>query len=182
MGDNSSISWDGRGANRLGHWGASWLIAAICAAIFLGVHPLPAGTALAMWLPTALFVTTIIGWLNMRQHDRRLCEICAGAMPLNAAEVASRYRRRFLVAHASASRRLIICYLVVLLGSNALLFFGTPGRAGWAVVQLTMIYLVLSYSSHRRFQPWCPQCSGGGGGDEHVDVPDPMPQDGLHTV
>ena len=37
-----------------------------------------------------------------------------------------------------------------------------------------MIYLILAYSSHRKLQPWCPWCSGGGGGSEEhkVDEPD----------
>jgi hypothetical protein len=40
---------------------------------------------------------------------------------------------------------------------------------------------VLSYSTHRKLQPWCPQCRGGNGSDEDVDVPEPVPT-GSHTA
>jgi hypothetical protein len=181
MGDNS-VSWDGRPASRWGHWGATCLLTAIGAAILLGLHPLPAGTPGAVLIPTLLFGVVIASWLAMRQHDRKLCEICAVAMPLNAAETASRYHRRFALAHASSNRRLIVGYLVILLGSNFFLIYGTEGRIAWAVVQSTMFYLVLAYSSHRKYQPWCPQCRGGGGGDDdRVQAPDPLPQGGQRA-
>jgi hypothetical protein len=150
----------------------------ITAAIALGVWPPPAGTSIALLLPVTVFAVVIASWLAMRQHDRRLCEACAWAMPLNAAEVAARYQSRFAVAHAGQNRPLVFAYLIVLLGSNVVLVDGLAGRIGWAVVQSSMIYLVLAYSSHRRFQPWCPRCDGGGGGDDRVEVPDPVPHGG----
>jgi len=61
-------------------------------------------------------------------------------------------------------------YLVVLIGSNFLT--SMPGRIVWALVQSTMIYLILAHASHRKLQPWCPWCSGGGGGTDQLD-PDP---------
>ena len=92
------------------------------------------------------------------------------SMPLNAAERAVRYQRRFWMAHTGMQRRFLIPYFAVLVGSN--FFPGTWGRLAWAVIQASMIYLILSYVAHRRFQPWCPWCSGGGGGEEPF-VPDP---------
>jgi hypothetical protein len=44
-----------------------------------------------------------------------------------------------------------------------------------------MIYLVLSYTTHRRLQPWCPACSGGDGGREDADAPEPIPT-GSHNA
>jgi hypothetical protein len=166
------------GIGRAGHWASSVLIWSIIAAVALGVVPLPAGTPGAMWLPLALFAIVIGSWLLMRQHDRRLCEHCAQSMPLNAAEVAAAYRYRFATAHAN--RRTIVSYLVVLIGANVLLVAGgQPGRYLWALIQLSMVYLVLAYSSHRRFQPWCPQCrNDGGGGDSWIDAPEPTPSGG----
>jgi hypothetical protein len=183
MGDYS-VSWAGRSAARWGHWGSSILVVCILAAIALGVQPPPAGTPMAMYLPLLLFAFVIMSWIYMRQHDRRLCELCMRAMPLDASLVASRFQRRFAVAHASASRKLVGFYLVLLIGSNFLLPFGLVGRIFWAVTQSSMIYLVLAYSSHRRFQPWCPRCTdgGGGGGEDEVDVPDPLPQGGQLTT
>jgi hypothetical protein len=55
-------------------------------------------------------------------------------------------------------------------------------RVGWAIIQLSMIYLIMSQSTHRKLQPWCPWCSAGGGGSE-VDEPDPvLPQDDRQLV
>ena len=95
------------------------------------------------------------------------------SMPLNAAEQAGRYQRRFWMAHTGAEQRFLIPYLVVLLGSN--FFPGTTGRIAWAAIQSSMIYLILSYSTHRRLQPWCPWCSDGGGGEEREDPVRPRP-------
>jgi hypothetical protein len=180
MGEYGDISWAGRASDRWGHWGAGVLIVSIMAAIGLGVRPLPATTPLAVWMPLGLFAVVIVSWLKMRQHDRRLCELCVHAMPLNAAELAASMHRRFAVAHAGERRSVLIGYLVVLLGSNGLLLAGMTGRICWALVQSSMIYLVLAYSSHRRFQPWCPNCRGGGHEDrESTVVPDPLPQGGM---
>jgi hypothetical protein len=116
----------------------------------------------------------------MRAHDRTLCEHCVASMPLNPSEQAVRYKRRFWMSHTGAERRFIVPYLVVLLGSN--FFPGTIGRIAWAVIQASMIYLILSYSTHRRLQPWCPWCREGGGGDEIVESPDPVPSRGRQLV
>jgi hypothetical protein len=155
------------------------LIVAIAAAIVLGLWPPPAGTPAALLLPAATFALVIVSWFSMRRHDRNLCEICVCAMPLNAAELASRHQRRLALVHAGSKRELVIGYLIVLLGSNVILGEGFYARLCWAAIQSTMIYLVLAYSSHRKLQPWCPWCSeGGGGGDDRAIAPDPMPQGG----
>jgi hypothetical protein len=161
MGAYGGVSWTGRLAARWGHYGSSVLVAAIAAAIALGVYPPPAGSSIALLLPVALFAVVIFSWLLMRDHDRRLCEFCVSSMPLEAAEIASQLHRRFTLAHLGERRQLVVGYLIVLIGANGLLLIGPAGRVGWAVVESSMIYLVLAYSSHRRFQPWCPQCRGG---------------------
>jgi hypothetical protein len=158
---------------------SSALIVAIAAAIVVGVFPLPAGSTLSICVPLLLITVVITSWLKMRDHDRRLCEWCMTSMPLNAAEVAGRLRRRFAIAHSAARRRVVVAYLVVLVGSNGLLWLNLPGRLGWAVVQSSMIYLVLASTSHRRFQPWCPQCRDDGGGEDRVDRPQPLPSGGA---
>jgi len=155
---------------RWGHLAPQLLSAAILAAIALGIRPLTP-TPLTMLTSLALLAFVVVTWLFMRQHDRRLCERCAACMPLNAAEHASRFGRRFWLVHAGNNPRVLVPYLVVLIGSN---FLTSPaGRIVWAVVQSSMIYLIMAHSTHRKLQPWCPQCSGGGGGQDHkVDEPD----------
>lgn len=166
---------EGRGAARVldvwGHFAPEILCASIVGAIVLGVHA--PGGILALTAPVALMTLVVVSWLCMRRHDRRLCEQCMSSMPLNAAEHAAKYQRRFWMAHTGSERRFLIPYLAVLIGSN--FFPGTWGRIAWAVIQLSMIYLIMSHVAHRRFQPWCPWCSDGGGGSEQDDVTPPPP-------
>ena len=164
------LPYSGGLARGWGHWAPQLLSVAILGAIALGVRPV-APTLLTLLTSLTLLVFVVITWLFMRQHDRRLCERCAASMPLNAAEHAARYSRRFRLAHAGSNPWVMVPYLIVLVGSN---FLTSPtGRVGWALVQSTMIYLIMAHCSHRRLQPWCPQCSGGGGGERNnVDEPD----------
>jgi hypothetical protein len=166
--------WPSRIATRWGHQGARLLIAAIIGSITLRLRPPPAGTALSLMVPVAVMALVITSWLLMRQHDRRLCEACMRTMPLNASEQAARQVSRFRVTHLGSNKLLVVGYLVFLVGSAFV-----PGRLGlavWTSAQLSMIYLVLSYSSHRRLQPWCPWCNERGPGEDHdVQAPDPMP-------
>lgn len=165
-----------------GHWSASLLVISIAASICLGLRT-AAPSTLSLLATLTLFMFVLTTWGMMRQHDRRLCTSCAAAIPLNAAEQASRYRRRFVVTHALSNPRILIPYLIVLLGSNWFLTFSGSSRYIWAAVQATMIYLVLSHSAHRRLQPWCPWCSGGGGGGEWSPVNSPDgPRGGRQLV
>lgn len=163
-----------------GHFAPDILCASIVAAIIVGLRP-PSGIFM-LTVPLTLMAVVLISWLLMRRHDRRLCEQCMAAMPLNAAEQAGRYQRRFWMAHTGAEPRFLVPYLAVLIGSN--FFPGTWGRIVWAVVQLTMVYLIRSHVAHRRFQPWCPWCSGGGGGSARDDdvAPPPLPDNDRQLV
>jgi hypothetical protein len=154
------------------------LIGAIVAVIFVMVVPAPG--LFAYTVPVALFGVVIIAFLLMREHDRRLCEMCMLSMPLNAAERASQYQLRFWLAHSATDPRIIAPYMVVLIGSNFLIGIITP--VGWAAIQLTMVYLVLAYSTHRKLQPWCPWCSEGGGGTHVDDLPPVLPHDDRQLV
>ena len=170
MTESFAVSYPGSSAGRWGHYAPQLLSGAILVAIALGIRPMDPSPVYTLGT-VGVLVFVLVTWLFMRQHDRRLCEKCAASMPLNAAESAARHQRRFWVAHAGNRPMIVIPYLVVLIGSNFLL--SAPGRIVWAVVQLSMIYLILSYTSHRKLQPWCPWCSSGGGGaDDDVDVPD----------
>ena len=177
---DASLPWSVRAASRWGHWGAQILVASILGAIALVLRPPPPGNPLSLEAPIALFFFVLASWGFMRQHDRRLCESCMSTLPLNASEVAVRYRRRLALAHFGSNLKFTVVYLVVLIGSSPVLLDtnllpASIARYVWAAIQSTMIYLVLSYSTHRRLQPWCPQCSGGDGGREDVDAPEPVP-------
>ena len=155
-------------------WGTSHrelLMASVGAVIVLNVFP-PSG-ALLLTAPVALISFVLVTWMFMRAHDRRLCEYCVAAMPLNPSELATRYRRRFWLTHNGASAKFALPYLAILVASNAI-----PGQAGrivWALAQSSLIYLLAAYTTHRRLQPWCPWCKGGGGGhDDEPATPEPV--------
>jgi hypothetical protein len=166
-----SYPWSERLYGRWGHFAPELLMGAIGAVILLGFRPVYGPLALASSLGLVSFV--LVSWVLMRRHDRSLCEHCVAAMPLNPSELAVRYRTRFWMSHAGAEPRYILPYLAVLIGSN--FATGTFGRLAWAIVQSSMIFLILAYSTHRRLQPWCPWCREGGGGDDEPATPDPVP-------
>lgn len=169
----------GRGADALRLWGhlsADLLCAAVVAAVALGVYAPP--PALQVTLPAALIVFVVACWLAMRRHDRNLCEHCVAAVPLDAAQRAAGYRLRFRLAHAGSEPRLVLPYLAALALAN--FAPGAPGRVLWALAQLTLVYLLRSAVTHRRLQPWCPWCRGGGQ-DDRVST-DPLPTDDRQPV
>ena len=180
MNEFAASPWLTRLSDRWGHFAPALLSVAIVGVILAGLHPLSGPLMLSV--PLLLFGFVIVSWLLMRQHDRRLCEHCAAALPLNPAEQATRYRARFWLAHTGSEPRFLLPYFAVLIGTN---FLTSPsGRLIWALVQATMIYLIASYTTHRRLQPWCPWCSEGGGGSHREDdvTPPPPPGDRHQLV
>lgn len=178
MDNYAAIPQSNRLAERLGHHASEMLIAAIAGAILLGVFPPPG--ALSLLVPFVLFGFVLLSWVLMRQHDRRLCESCMSSMPLNPAEQAARYQRRFWVAHTGSEPRYLVPYLVLLIGSNFAM--STIGVFAWALIQSSMVFLILSQATHRRLQPWCPWCSGGGGGEKVDETPPVLPNDDRELV
>ena len=163
-----------------GHAAPQLLCGSIALAIGIGLLPPPG--VLMFTLPIALMAFVIATWFAMRSHDRRLCESCMASMPLNAAERAVKMKRRFWMAHTGSEKRFLIPYLVVLIASN--FATGPVGKTFWAAMQLSMIFLILSNTTHRRLQPWCPWCSDGGGGQEEKDevTPPPLPDNHRQLV
>lgn len=172
-------SYSSRFNARWGHFAPQLLIMSIGLVIAVGFYPPGPSAALLVGLGLVFFILGT--WVMMRAHDRALCEHCVMDMPLNPSEQAQKYRRRFWMSHTGAEPRFILPYIAVLIGSN-FFFAGTIGRIGWALVQTSMIYLILAYATHRRLQPWCPWCSSGGGGDEVHDAPEPLPHDDRQLV
>lgn len=162
----------------LGHHASEMLIGSIIAVVALGLQPLPG--LLGITVPVTLFAFVLLSWALMRQHDRRLCEQCVLTMPLNPAEKATRFQRRFWMAHTGSEPRFLVPYLIVLLSSN--FASSTIGRVGWAAIQLSMIYPILAQQTHRKLQPWCPWCRDGGGGSDIDERPPVLPNDDRELV
>lgn len=152
-----------------GHLAADLLCGVIVTMIALRFYPPPPETALMV--SAALVAFVLLCWLAMRRHDRSLCEHCVAALPLDAAERAARSRFRFRVVHAGSEPRLAVPYLATLVLVN--FAPGEWGRLLWVAVQLTLIYALRCAVAHRRLQPWCPWCSGGG--DKDRAGTDPLP-------
>jgi hypothetical protein len=164
-----------RALDRWGHYSPALLQAAILASIYLGVRS-DSATAISIFVSIGLLLFVLLTWLQMRQHDRRLCETCAARIPLNPSARAARYRLRFRLAHLGGRPAFVFGYIGVLLGSSYFLLV-PHGRWVWAGVQATMIYLISSHSTHRRLQPWCPWCSDSGGGDARQEPAPDLPRD-----
>ena len=169
-------------ATRWGHNGPTIFVAVIGAMAVLALQPLPYPTG-AKPLISLCFVSILITtWLEMRKHDRALCERCVADFPLNPAESAVTYRRRLAMVHLLAERRAATWYLVgilvaCLLPPLAPAAFRIPALAVWLVALGSLAYLLLSGVSHRRLQPWCPQCGPQGGSD--IETHQPTPLDSL---
>jgi MFS family permease len=162
----------------LGHRAVYLLAVIVAVAIALRVYPIPPENPLSVLAPVGLMGLVIWCWVLMRRHDHGLCEGCLTSMPLNPSLDAARYAHRLATAHLGANRPLVVGYLAVLIGSAFV-----PGPVGlvvWSLAQSTMIYLLLSYTTHRRLQPWCPACKGGGSERDTVP-PNPSPQ-GLQNA
>jgi hypothetical protein len=164
---------EARAARLWGHAATDVLCGVIVVTIGLRFYAPPPTLRLA--LSAALVVFVLACWVAMRSHDRSLCELCVAALPLNAAERAARYGRRFRVAHAGSQPRLLVPYLAILLLAN--FAPGSWGRLLWVLVQLSLIYLLRCAVTHRRLQPWCPWCRGGG--EKDPTSPDPLPKHQL---
>src|SRR3954454_3258366 len=99
-------------ATRRRHRGPSIFVVVIGAMAVLALQPVPYPPG-AKPLVSLAFIAILIGtWIEMRKHDRALCERCVADFPLNPAEAAVTYRRRLAMVHLLADRRAATWYLV----------------------------------------------------------------------
>lgn len=170
-------------ATRWGHHGPTIFVSVIGAMAVLALQPVPYPPGAKPLISLAFVSILIATWLEMRKHDRALCERCVADFPLNPAEAAVTYRRRLAMVHLLAERRAATWYLVgvlvaCLLPALAPAAFRVPALAVWLAALGSLAYLLLSGVSHRRLQPWCPQCGPQGGSDK-IETPEPTPLDSL---
>jgi hypothetical protein len=144
----------------VGHY-APWFLAALVGSLIV-LTLVPAAAAHVAWQVLLLvLVGALVLAASVFAHNRRLCERCIAAVPLDASRVASRYAVRFRVAHLFERRLSALCYLTALAVAAAL-YAHPVGRYAWAAAQASLVYLLLVYVTHQRLQPWCPQCRNGG--------------------
>lgn len=170
-------------ASAWGHAGPRIFAGILGTMALLAVLPVtypPGGRQLVSLAVIAVMVVTL---LEMRKHDRALCERCVADFPLNPAQEAETFRRRLATAHLMAERRAATWYLVVILVACLLPVFAppplrTPAMLLWLASLGSLVYLMQSGVTHRRLQPWCPQCGPQGGSDQ-VETPEPTPLDSM---
>lgn len=124
------------------------------------------------WVFIALTALVIV--LGVR-HDRLLCERCIADWPLDGEQRAEKRRPLFGLFHVMRNHGILFSLGLVAIALPSFLV-----KQGWVEVasslgvDLAVIALFGVTVIHRRYQPWCPQCRGGGGPKEVV--PDPVPQ------
>jgi hypothetical protein len=156
----------------IGHY-APWLLATVLVALIVATLVLPVSLFIPWPVLAAVLVVAFFMGTSIRSHNRRLCERCIASLPLDAPTVASRYARRFRVAHLFENKLFALCYLIVLVASS--LLYGNPiGRFGWAVAAASLVYLLSVYVTHQRLQPWCPYCRNGGEDQVSPSTPSPV--------
>lgn len=169
-------------ASRWGHAGPSIFVVIIGSMAVMALLPVPyppGGKPLVSIAFIALMLTT---YLEMRKHDRSLCERCVADFPLNPAQAAEKYDRRLATVHLMAEPRIARWYLVGILVVCLLPIFAhgplrLPAMVLWLASLVSLGYIVMSGQTHRKLQPWCPQCGHQGGSDK-VETPEPMPMGG----
>jgi hypothetical protein len=150
----------------VGHY-APWLLTVLVGALITATL-VPAAVAWTPWQALLLAeAAVVLVALAMFAHNRRLCDRCLAAVPLDAPEVASKYGFRFRIAHLFERKLYAFGYLGLVVGSGV--FSTHPiAKYGWAAVQASLVYLLLVYITHQRLQPWCPMCKHGG---EEISAP-----------
>jgi len=168
-------------ASRWGHAGPSIIVGVLASMAVLAMVPVQYPTGGRQLLSLSFIVLLLVTFAEMRKHDRGLCERCAADFPLNPAQAAETYSRRLATVHLMADKRVAVRFLVALLVACLLPIFApgplhTPAMILWLASLASLIYVVQSGVTHRRLQPWCPQC-GHQGGSDNVHTPEPMPLD-----
>lgn len=184
MSDNFLAQW-AQGpakATRWGHSAPTILTAVIGASVLLALRPTAYDATLRPLISLALLGLMIATMVEMRRHDRALCEWCAADMPLNPAQRAQSLARRLAFVHLISERKAGRNYLLAVLVACLLPLFAPaslriPVMTVAILASASVIYLVLSQVTHRRLQPWCPQCGDQGGQD--AETPTPLPIDSL---
>lgn len=168
-------------ATRWGHAGPTVFVGIIATMAALAVLPISYPPGSRQLLSLAVIALLIATYVEMRKHDRALCERCVADFPLNPAQAAETYRRRLATVHLLVERRAAAWYLVAILTACLLPILAPaplhmPARVLWLAALASLVYIVQSGQTHRRLQPWCPHCGHQGGSDK-VDTPEPMPLD-----
>jgi hypothetical protein len=146
------------------------------------VHEM-AETTLTIVLVTAALWLAVLAVFAQRSHERRLCERCAAATPLNPDVAVVRHDLALRVSHYTTTSAYFLGWLVLAIITTAAT---VTSSSAWGVALLVPLYLlwaveVAALQRHRSLQPWCPYCRRGGGGDENAPETPTSTLDGTRT-
>jgi hypothetical protein len=175
--------WAQPTASRWGHHGPTVLMGVFGTMATLAVLPVPYPANGKPFVSLTFIVLMLITYVEMRKHDRGLCERCVSDFPLNPAQDAETYRRRLRLVHALAEKRAAAWFLAAIVVACLLPhlvpgWLAVPALGVWLASLAVLIYYVQSGQTHRKLQPWCPEC-GNQGGSDNIEAPEPMPMGGL---
>jgi len=139
-------------------------------ALIAGASAFLPRTRWAAVVQAVLALVAVAGIFFKHQHGGRLCEQCVTAFPINAPEYADKRKKRFKAFHSSwviVPPALACCMASMLLESS---WRGVVYMVPWVM----QAGLALVARFHSSYQPWCPYCRDGGGGEgEAESAPDP---------
>jgi hypothetical protein len=118
----------------------------------------------------AMLILVVATYAQM-QHGMSLCAQCVTEFRTDAAEHAARHTWRFTAIHR-------VTPFLSGTGLVVMLFSETAGDSAWRGVFYLPLYAsiisgMLLGRFHGSYQPWCPYCRRGGGGEDSEMVPDP---------
>lgn len=111
-----------------------------------------------------------------RRHDRHLCERCIASWPMDPeAEVTKHgWRLRFIHRFLDLG---VVRLVLIAMGVFMIILTGIILLPRWPSVALSVLVygmcagLTVLLHTHKRLQPWCPQCRGRGGGGHFESDP-----------
>lgn len=155
----------------VGHYSLYAIGLVIAAIIALDAFGRPHGWL--QWANAGLTVCWLVILLVASpHHQRRLCERCARATPLDPQAAATRWSLAFRVTHGKVVKFIPLILIVALIVATE----GVKGQPLWeylansAVLVLVFLTYLASWQ-HTRLQPWCPFCRWGDEGD-HESAPE----------
>lgn len=169
--------------SRWGHAGPTIFVSILGTMAAFALLPVPYPEGGKPLVSLTFIVLMLVTLIEMRKHDRGLCERCVADFPLNPAQEAETYSKRLETVHLMAEKRIARWYLVAILTACLLPVFAPaplkiPALMIWLASLASLVYIVRSGQTHRRLQPWCPQC-GPQGGTDQVETPDLTPLDSM---
>ncbi|MGZ8745274.1 MAG: hypothetical protein ACXWXO_20355, partial [Nocardioides sp.] len=141
--------------SRWGHSGPTIFVAIIATMAALAVLPVHYPSGGKPLVSLTFIVLMLVTFVEMRKHDRGLCEQCAADFPLNPARDAETYSRRLATVHVMADKRVARWYLVAILVACLLPIFAPPvlrlpALGLWLTSLASLVYIVQSGVMHRR--------------------------------